>query len=136
MIATAPAADVVISIHAPRAGGDMSGPLALWGYQKFQSTPPVRGATRTFRQYLSRCPRFQSTPPVRGATCVAGGDSERRPISIHAPRAGGDAYPWDLMMILWGISIHAPRAGGDGDRQIPGGNICNFNPRPPCGGRQ
>ena len=35
-----------VSIHAPRAGGDVRGSLfahALWG---FQSTPPARGATR------------------------------------------------------------------------------------------
>ncbi len=34
--------------------------------------------------------RFQSTPPVRGATCVAGKCPLAQNISIHAPRAGGD----------------------------------------------
>jgi len=56
----------------------------------FQSTPPARGATnRPSDNELIM--EFQSTPPARGAT-----ESNRQPsigclVSIHAPRAGGDA---------------------------------------------
>ena len=36
-----------------------------------------------------------------------------RPISIHAPREGGDAS-WDIWRVSYvDISIHAPREGGD-----------------------
>ena len=56
-----------ISIHAPRAGSDIT--------------------DITFMQYLIL---FQSTPPVRGATSAFGGDSVVQRISIHAPRAGSD----------------------------------------------
>ena len=82
--------------------------------QKFQSTHPVRGATRRNSMYLCeprnfnpRTPcgvrltltghvsindQFQSTHPVRGATKgYLAKELRRRGISIHAPRAGCDA---------------------------------------------
>ena len=50
----------------------------------------------------------------------AGGDANadtveqlRVAISIHAPRAGGDATTLDAGTPATVISIHAPRAGGD-----------------------
>ena len=80
----------------------------------FQSTPPVRGATRVSkaprartahfnprppcggrrlqRRFAAMRKRFQSTPPVRGATQRQYVADKRHTISIHAPRAGGDAY--------------------------------------------
>ena len=55
---------------------------------------------------------FQSTPPVRGATELAAAAAIITTISIHAPRAGGDAdVVYDEARTV--ISIHAPRAGGD-----------------------
>ena len=103
----------VISIHAPRAGGDDRGGAGKRLYERFQSTPPVRGATFLTR-HTSQEQKFQSTPPVRGAT----GDhprrrSRRHRISIHAPRAGGDAGREGVSRHAPDISIHAPRAGGD-----------------------
>ena len=79
-----------ISIHAPRAGGD------------------VRDGT-TFRKLL----KFQSTPPVRGATAIKNGFARLTKISIHAPRAGGDPNGSKIIFKGMDISIHAPRAGGD-----------------------
>ena len=81
----------------------------------FQSTLPVRGATRcgaTIRgggayfnprspcgerrggsvAHINSC-RFQSTLPVRGATIAKALPSVMTPISIHAPRAGSDHVP-------------------------------------------
>ena len=79
-----------ISIHAPRAGGDAHTNLTCPRGWRFQSTPPVRGATiiqqaKTLgsENFNPRPPCggrpppapdwaedviFQSTPPVRGAT--------------------------------------------------------------------
>ena len=100
---------------------------------KFQSTRPVRGATRGF--YIGKpLPIFQSTRPVRGATLIVqrqgvvlqfqstrpvrGATAQlqvllpRHTISIHAPRAGRDQqgrHPHGGS----DISIHAPRAGRD-----------------------
>ncbi len=56
-----------ISIHAPRAGGDVA----------------RRAHTRIINE-------FQSTPPVRGATAELQSMLKWVIISIHAPRAGGD----------------------------------------------
>ena len=79
------------------------------------------------------------------------------PISIHAPREGGDAIPcprWaakpsfqstppargaTVTAILNSgipvISIHAPREGGDLTMMSTMDSLRHFNPRPPRGGR-
>ena len=56
-----------ISIHAPRAGCDMEINKARPWKHGFQSTHPVRGATR-YSRMLGGSASFQSTHPVRGAT--------------------------------------------------------------------
>ena len=79
----------MISIHAPREGGD-SHPSTQW-----------------MANFL-----FQSTPPARGATIKAALWALYVEISIHAPREGGDGYSQPYSGYLL-ISIHAPREGGD-----------------------
>ena len=79
---------------------------------------------------------FQSTPPARGATQHAAAIKKGVRVSIHAPRAGGDAlYELHLDGIL-DVSIHAPRAGGDSDFANAAAAKRCFNPRPPRGGRR
>ena len=56
----------------------------------FQSTPPARGATPGCRPISSTTAPFQSTPPARGATPYSAVRTSYMPISIHAPREGGD----------------------------------------------
>ena len=56
-----------ISIHAPREGGDVDNPFGIVSVVIFQSTPPARGAT---------------AHPVQRKGRIL--------ISIHAPREGGD----------------------------------------------
>jgi len=80
----------IISIHAPRTGSDRTSPKILLSQQRFQSTPPARGATdidihirAAIDDFNPRPPHgerpinprrvtnadiFQSTPPARGAT--------------------------------------------------------------------
>ena len=101
-----------ISIHAPRVGGDSQlmglSPDAL----RFQSTPPVWGATRRVRHEVA--------PEA---------------ISIHAPRVGGDlrqsappcgSYRFQSTPPVWGATNLRSEMHHDGNY---------FNPRPPCGGR-
>ena len=123
----------------------------------FQSTHPVRGATRT--QSVRRCckcnfnPRtpcgvrrcrsrptrrsrrtFQSTHPVRGATRSRAEDQAGQEISIHAPRAGCDA----ARRTLSAVSAHFNPRTPCGVRLDPARISCfcaNFNPRTPCGVR-
>ena len=57
--------------------------------------------------------KFQSTPPARGATAQHLVQLRFLPISIHAPREGGDVCP----------------------SRCANNIFHNFNPRPPRGGR-
>ena len=82
--------NISISIHAPRAGGDVQAKGDLSALAEFQSTPPVRGAT-------------VDVIPLYGVWAI----------SIHAPRAGGDLLGSNSAIRSISISIHAPRAGGD-----------------------
>ena len=125
---------VGISIHAPRKGSDeppvdmaalethfnprppqgerLNSTSNNKAHNVFQSTPPARGATNSFRwerfSYLisihaprkgsdvqlntmmSRVELFQSTPPARGATGGKVYSGRGSKISIHAPRKGSD----------------------------------------------
>ena len=146
----------MISIHAPREGGDCSAAATRCSHVYFNPRPP-RGGRRVVRAQLGVADEFQSTPPARGATAVflnwviflsisihatrEGGDVWVHPegrfavvISIHAPREGGDASRLaELRGLL--ISIHAPREGGDVVVAVLDAALGDFNPRPPRGGR-
>ena len=124
-----------ISIHAPRAGSDVSPLWSCRHHPLFQSTLPVRGATYKICPRRSRGYYFNPRSPCgerRGNAKYAGSDLD---ISIHAPRAGSDqkGLPEQLrrrnfnprspcgerrtnannQVSAWSISIHAPRAGSD-----------------------
>ena len=102
----------IISIHAPRAGGDAL-PLRPAKGDRYDFNPrPPCGGRRSICAPAPCLTAFQSTPPVRGATDRA------------------DIYPAPHK-----ISIHAPRAGGDQGQYGCKRTNCHFNPRPPCGGR-
>ena len=102
---------VWISIHAPRAGGDGDNMGTSATRAKFQSTPPVRGATLKPRRRAC----FQN-------------------ISIHAPRAGGDAGGYQIIRRTQNISIHAPRAGGDAITRSTPDQTWTFQSTPPVRG--
>ena len=101
---------------------------------------------------------FQSTLPLRGATRPPVNFVRRGEISIHAPPAGSDHNntttqhnqthfnPRSPCGERLGniethgakshISIHAPPAGSDPERTTPMTRCINFNPRSPCGERR
>ena len=79
----------IISIHAAREGGDGINPEDRTTSMTFQSTPPVKAATK----------------PDYFVVVV-------QPISIHAAREGGDRNG-ECNVYTVGISIHAAREGGD-----------------------
>ena len=80
---------IIISIHAPREGGDPLSSHSRCNAREFQSTPPARGATHYLIANIFRF-LFQSTPPARGATFYMAALLTSLGISIHAPREGGD----------------------------------------------
>ena len=129
------------------------------GIWAFQSTHPLRGATKTLPEFSVPSFSISIHAPLAGcdeqhADAVPHG----RGISIHAPLAGCDVLA-RLKLLRGSISIHAPLAGcdkilsADGtvknvisihaplagcDRFARSGRcpIPHFNPRTPCGVRQ
>ena len=89
-------------------GGTASTPV-IW---KFQSTPPARGATLVLLVGLDHTP-ISIHAPREGGDCSGSGCTFSRPISIHAPREGGDLRHGVAPGGEARISIHAPREGGD-----------------------
>ena len=102
---------LLISIHAPRVGGDNI-PLADAVPQRaFQSTPPVWGAT----DYVSKARRWDIS------------------ISIHAPRVGGDRS-WTVMIQRWGIFQSTPPVWGATSTPLLAEGGHTFQSTPPVWG--
>ena len=146
-----------ISIHAPRVGCDVLHAIELClisdfnprtpcgvrpatrrilePWKGFQSTHPVRGATR-HRRCCTRSSRFQSTHPVRGATvdeiAFKVGDvhfNPRTPCGVRL-RSGIPAIASGTFQ-----STH-PVRGATRTQSVRRCCKCNFNPRTPCGVRR
>ena len=101
----------VISIHAPREGGDLRGQFFVTLIANFNPRPP-RGGRRN----------ASSTAPPH------------HPISIHAPREGGDTMRYIRQKSQMTISIHAPREGGDGGGSAADVLAGSFQSTPPARG--
>ena len=124
---------------------------------KFQSTRPVRGATKIYHKEIEQhiisihAPRagrdlhkaterkkrtyFNPRAPCGARLGDCRGDFVVSRISIHAPRAGRDTAQGERISLAMSISIHAPRAGRDKRDRGKGSGPMNFNPRAPCGAR-
>ena len=120
--------------------------------------PSFCGVRPSCSRVIMSCHIFQSTHPMRGATRRSGGDRVLPLISIHAPLAGCDLQarqglpafrdfnprtPCGVrrdMVIGYitslPISIHAPLAGCDHYAHTGSAWPWNFNPRTPCGVRR
>ena len=123
----------------------------------FQSTHPMRGATRMDGSRFSRCedfnPRtpcgvrrqngrtkpakglFQSTHPMRGATRVIRRGDALILISIHAPHAGCDCAPAAPLMPVKAFQSTHPMRGATAQSMAWHSTARHFNPRTPCGVR-
>ena len=104
----------LISIHAPREGCDSGSPHIVTPVA-FQSTHPVRGATRPQRTAPHRRP-FQSTHPVRGATVKIVLETLNQLFQSTHPVRGATVFHVECFVALV-ISIHAPREGCDSQAQ-------------------
>ena len=124
----------MVSIRAPRAGGD--GPGSRQGNARgcFNPRPP-RGGRHARPAGRRRNCRFQSAPPARGAT----GGLMLLPLRTEfqsAPPARGATAVALAVDPMYSVSIRAPRAGGDTIPITPPVTLTSFNPRPPRGGRR
>ena len=123
----------------------------------FQSTLPMRGATRmsrtkavTCRNFNPHSPcgerpkyrrqavvllQFQSTLPMRGATfCRNIFLTPTTPFQSTLPMRGATTFLL-LPCFLHAISIHTPHAGSDSYQQKQTLLFSHFNPHSPCGER-
>ena len=102
----------LISIHAPLAGCDMNSGCSKAPQKHFNPRTPC-GVRRYIYCTEGRPDLFQSTHPLRGATRCRRIPTRRCSISIHAPLAGCDPVILDEDEGYRDISIHAPLAGCD-----------------------
>ena len=123
-----------ISIHAPLAGRDMRSVSAFSSCRLFQSTRPLRGATRFTICGLHHHTDFNPRAPCGARRQILERMRTWDNISIHAPREGRDCYH-PLKAFVLGISIHAPREGRDLTFITFTSTTNNFNPRAPRGAR-
>ena len=123
-----------ISIHAPHAGCDVLLADVLVLLAEFQSTHPMRGATRTETTF-STSTAFQSTHPMRGATRRAARDATRPTFQSTHPMRGATrkqvmrtrCNPFQSTHPMRGATVLLCKFLLDKQ---------NFNPRTPCGVRR
>ena len=123
-----------ISIHAPHTGRDVL-IFVLTGLDiDFNPRAPY-GARQRLRKCTGSWQKFQSTRPIRGATRCYDPVRQRRHISIHAPHTGRDAAFNVSQGQRRPISIHAPHTGRDIRPSMAIFMPLYFNPRAPYGAR-
>ena len=123
----------IISIHAPREGGDTVSrtqlPKPFW----ISIHAPREGGDLS-STVVPRPTTISIHAPREGGDCGTVAGAGPAGISIHAPREGGDLVI-DQVGHRPDISIHAPREGGDRGHAYGADGWTYFNPRPPRGGR-
>ena len=102
-----------ISIHAPRAGSDVILCCSRLVSTDFNPRSPC-GERQSGRFCIETTGRFQSTLPVRGATKCCVILVVALQISIHAPRAGSDAQFQQFMQQMQGFQSTLPVRGATG----------------------
>ena len=150
---------VVISIHAPREGGDFAFAYVVNTDNSISIHAPREGGDDTVVQREEEMKISIHAPREGGDTVNGILKLIRMIISIHAPREGGRHRQFMAKAPDARISIHAPREGGDGSiasypagtdifqstppargatagRRHYGRSGQDFNPRPPRGGRR
>ena len=101
-----------ISIHAPREGGDLHDIRFKVPYIGISIHAPREGGDYPLQTAKCSPQHFNPRPPRGGRRYGKNLTSLEQEISIHAPREGGDG-DCSPPVCLATISIHAPREGGD-----------------------
>ena len=145
-----------IPIHAPLAGCDVSSVMPCNASMNFNPRTPC-GVRRTHPRTARARNRFQSTHPLRGATRLIPPLFIQLFISIHAPLAGCDrrkndvqrpvvhfnprtpcgVRPYQAARIVFTLSFQSthPLRGATQTPSRHCQTARNFNPRTPCGVR-
>ena len=106
-----------------------------WWTRAFQSTPPARGATAAMRCSAEPISDFNPRPPRGGRRHQHRQLHGIAPISIHAPREGGDSLAARSSERRCPFQSTPPARGATWATSRSGTSTCYFNPRPPRGGR-
>ena len=101
----------------------------------FQSTLPVRGATRVAPRLRRYSNHFNPRSPCGERRHHHSPYIGKRPISIHAPRAGSDLFVVFWKMCTFRFQSTLPVRGATRCRGTHAGCPVYFNPRSPCGER-
>ena len=128
-----PRFNYLISIHATHTGGDADILLMVGMFGDFNPRHPY-GWRLAKRARYPRFKSFQSTPPIRVATKSGLRKQRIAKISIHATHTGGDMSA-DATNTYTYISIHATHTGGDQVLHTRCHCPLYFNPRHPYGWR-
>ena len=125
---------MLISIHSLRVEGDISHFVLYGGGSDFNPLPPCGG--RPYVVYpTGHKDNFNPLPPCGGRHRSAVGAVCTGGISIHSLRVEGDGNP-PVRTCCHPISIHSLRVEGDSCARTHYLHTYDFNPLPPCGGRQ
>ena len=134
---TVPALYPLLSIHAPRAGCDRSMNGQSNGLQRFQSTHPVRGATR--RSQTARCPLRHFNPRTPCGVRPSFLSDFANMFSHFNPRTPCGVRR-KLIQIYgaptWEFQSTHPVRGATSISVTRVSKPPNFNPRTPCGVRR
>ena len=125
--------DDTVSIHAPRAGRDIGCEVSTCSASGFNPRAPC-GARLQVTAGTRHLLPFQSTRPVRGATRFYLNDEPYEVVSIHAPRAGRDLGGRYSSTYHSCFNPRAPCGARRVQSPFPAG-LTSFNPRAPCGAR-
>ena len=127
--------DYAISIHAPREGGDCTGRYIARPCRHFNPRPP-RGGRRADRGITVHLTHFNPRPPRGGRLSGPHPELPAYAISIHAPREGGDMTYNRTADFTVTFQSTPPARGATSAGWICCSTRYYFNPRPPRGGRQ
>ena len=125
----------LISIHAPREGGDHGREWRSIRHGHFNPRPP-RGGRHHGREWRSiRHRHFNPRPPRGGRRNGQSHEAGIMTISIHAPREGGDRTDGWTLATGRIFQSTPPARGATNYCPNCGAKMDDFNPRPPRGGR-
>ena len=85
-----------ISIHTPHAGSDSMTPAAIMDFSRFQSTLPMRGATKSLRSFSPVRLYFNPHSPCGERHHACHAFPSALVISIHTPHAGSDSKSYRI----------------------------------------
>ena len=108
-----PPPELPISIHTPHAGSDEGVTAFVDKAGNFNPHSPCGERRCTCLGFAIGFDIFQSTLPMRGATGLSRVSVFSIGISIHTPHAGSDDDSHSPLSRRQRISIHTPHAGSD-----------------------